>query len=73
MKRMTIVHPLALGYEGMAIIVLKCNPDKVRGVVAKTSNLYCYRLHLRGFCVTKVEGHNTDFWSTILLAAPLGS
>jgi hypothetical protein len=32
MKWVTIVHPLALGYEGIAIIGLKCNPDKVREI-----------------------------------------
>jgi len=38
----TAVHPFALGYEGIAIIGLKCNPDKVREIanaVASYSNV----------------------------------
>ena len=28
----TIIHPLAMGYEGIAIIGLKCSPDKVQEI-----------------------------------------
>ncbi len=28
----TVVHPLAMGYEGIAIMGLECNPDKVREI-----------------------------------------
>ena len=34
----TIVHPFALGYEGVATIGLKCNPDRVREVAAAVAS-----------------------------------
>ncbi len=34
----TIVHPFALGYDGVATIGLKCNPDKVSDAAAKIAS-----------------------------------
>jgi DNA-binding Lrp family transcriptional regulator len=49
----TVIHPLAMGYEGIAIIGLKCNPDKVREIANSVAS--CKEVQYAGICAGRYD------------------
>ena len=49
----TVIHPLAMGYEGIAIIGMKCNPNKVKEIADTVAS--CKEVQYTGICAGRYD------------------
>ena len=49
----TVIHPLALGYEGVATICLKCDPAKVKEIANAVAS--CKQVQYAGICAGQYD------------------